>query len=235
MNGVLIITGPTAVFGSGHWVRMRLVALELRRRKIAVQLLCADADEKIAAPLPYSVVVLDRRDTAFNAGLAADAVKIAVDNRGQGREEADLVCDLLPHHEMNAQQYQHALASLILPPAITATPAAHERAQITLCEDSEAAFAAADFPPAERLSPDAFHSGLMHSASPALYFGQALFEALYLGKHVRLYPVSDYHRKLAVDLYSRRILEPNLLSALDGRGLSRFAELVISATKKKHE
>lgn len=236
MNSVLIITGNTHTYGTGHALRMRSVALELRKKKITVQLMTAPPDAELQLPLPAPVVILDRRDTGFNPGLfAADAVKIAVDNRGPGREQADIVADLLPHYSMNRREYADALSAVILHPAIAALPAFSDRAEITLYESRDEALQHADFPRnTARLSPSAFREALAESQCPALYFGQALFEALYLGKNVQLYPVSDYHKKLAVDLYSRRLLEPTLLSALDGRGLPRFVDIVATAWRRSH-
>lgn len=236
MNSVLIITGNTHTYGTGHALRMRSVALELRKKKITVQLLTASPDADLQLPLPAPVVILDRRDTAFNPGLlTADTIKIAVDNRGQGREQADIVADLLPHYSMSKKEYADALSAVILHPAIAAMPALSGHAEITLHESRDEALQHADFPHnTARLSPAAFRDALAVSERPALYFGQALFEALYLGKSVQLYPVSDYHKKLAVDLYSRRLLEPALLSALDGRGLPRFVDIVATAWRRSH-
>lgn len=236
MNSVLIITGNTHTYGTGHALRMRSVALELRKKKITVQLITASPDAELQLPLPAPVVILDRRDTGFNPGLlTTDTIKIAVDNRGPGREQADIVADLLPHYSMSKQEYADALRSVILHPAITALPQATDSADITLHETREDAIAVADFPTSKtRLSPADYRSALAACERPALYFGQALFEALYLGKSVQLYPVSDYHKKLAVDLYSRRLLEPTLLSALDGRGLPRFVDIVATAWRRSH-
>ncbi len=236
MNSVLIVTGNIRTYGTGHALRMRAVALELKKKKITVQHLTASPEAGLDLPLPAGVVILDRRDTAFNPGrLTADAVKIAVDNRGAGRNQADIAADLLPHHSMSKQEYADALRSVILHPGIAALPAATGSADITLHETREAAMATADFPLSrERLSPADFRSGLTACERPALYFGQALFEALYLGKAVQLYPVSEYHKKLAVDLYSRRLLETDLLSALDGRGLPRFVEIVAAAWRRSN-
>lgn len=236
MKSVLIIVGNTHTYGTGHAMRMRSVALELRKKKITVQLITAPADTAVHLPLSAPVVILDRRDTAFNPGVfTAGSVKIAVDNRGSGRDEADIVADLLPHYSMSKQEYADALRAVILHPAIAAMPALSDRAEITLCESREEALQQADFPHnTSRLSPSAFREALAASRRPALYFGQALFEALYLGKSVQLYPVSEYHKKLAVDIYSRRLLEPTLLSALDGRGLSRFVDIVATAWRRSH-
>lgn len=236
MKSIVIITGATHTYGTGHAMRMRTVALELKKKKIPVQLATLSPEEILELPLPASVVILDRRDTQFNASvLQSTSIKIAVDNRGLGREQADIVADLLPHSSMSKQEYTNALRAVALHNDITALPSATGKANITLHETREAAMQHADFPLGnERLSPVAFRAALAACERPALYFGQALFEALYLGKAVQLYPVSEYHKKLAVDLYSRRLLEPELLSALDGRGLSRFVEIVTAAWRRSH-
>ena len=236
MKSVLIVTGNPQTHGTGHLMRMRTVALELRKKKITVQHLTAAADAELHLPLAVSVVILDRRDTAFNPGLLAlDAIKIAVDNRGPGRQQADTIVDLLPHHEMAKVQYAEALRSIILHPSIAGLPPATDSAELALHETRQAAMQAADFPQSgERLSPADFRTALAACKRPALYFGQSLFEALYLGKAVQLYPVSEYHKKLAVDLYSRKLLERDLLSALDGRGLSRFVEIVAAAWRRSN-
>ncbi len=232
--GVLIITGEAAKYGSGHSMRMHEVALELKKRKIDVQKLCIAADSAVDVPLPFSVVILDRRDTAFNPPLLdLQVAKIAVDNRGAGRNEADTVADLLPHPEMDKKEYAAALGNIILSPEISALPSRTAASRITLHNTAEEAIAAADFVPGkERLSPREFIRQLAASQRPALYFGQALFEALYLGLDVQLYPVSEYHKKLAVDLFSRQLIEPGLLAALDGKGLGRFTDLVQNILKK---
>lgn len=232
--GILIIVGDSAKYGSGHETRMRLVALELKKRKIDVQLVQLAPDEPVVVPLPFSLVLLDRRDTAFNAPLLqAPVQKMAIDNRGAGRGEADVVMDILPHIEMNKAEYSAALRSVILSPEITGKPGKGHEAKLTLHNTPEEAFAASDFIPGkERLSPRAYLTRLSASKRPALYFGQALFEAIYLGLDVQLYPVSEYHKKLAVDLFSRCLIEPDLLSALDGSGLKRFTDLVQQTWKQ---
>lgn len=232
--GILIIVGDRTKYGSGHETRMRLLAIELKKRKIDVQLVRLAPDEPVAVPLPFSLVLLDRRDTPFNPPLPESPVqKMAIDNRGAGRAEADVVSDLLPHVDMNKAEYSAALRSVILSPEITGKPGKGQEAKLTLHNTAEEAFAASDFIPGkERLSPRAFLTGLSAAKRPALYFGQALFEAIYLGLDVQLYPVSEYHKKLAVDLFSRQLIEPDLFSALDGQGLGRFTDLVQKTWKQ---
>lgn len=232
--GVLIITGDAAKYGSGHGMRMHTLALELKKRKIDVQKVTLAPDEPLVVPLRFAVAILDRRDTAFNPPvLHMPVVKIAVDNRGAGRAEADQIADLLPHPEMNKKEYSAALGNIILSREITSLPSRAAASLITLHNSPEEAFAAADFVPAKtRLAPAEFLRQLAAAARPALYFGQSLFEALYLGLHVQLYPVSEYHKKLAVDLFSRQLIEPDLLSALDGKGLERLTDLVQKTWKE---
>jgi len=233
--GILIITGDSARYGTGHETRMHQVALALKKRKIDVQKICIDPDEALAVPLPYALAILDRRDTGFNPPLADLPVrKIAVDNRGQGRDQANHAIDLLPHLSMNRQEYSAALKHVILPPWVTETPARSAEARITLHSSREEAVAAADFIPGpNRLPERQFIGQLRQAKKPALYFGQALFEAIYLGLDVQLYPVSEYHKKLAVDLFSRYLIEPDLLAAVDGSGLNCFVEEVQQAWKKE--
>lgn len=234
---VLIITGDTAQFGSGHRQRMHDVAHALKKHRVTVQSLCTTAEAPVVVPLAWSVCILDRRDTAFNPNLLQmHNYKIAVDNRGQGRDTADLIWDALPHFSMTTDEYKSALQQLMLSPQVTAHAPRASQARVTLHDSAEAAFAAADFKiGAERLSRFDFLAALKNSRRPALYFGQAFFEALYFGLDVQLYPVSEYHKKLSVDLVSRLIIDPNLLAAIDGSGLSRFVRTILAEIKKVEE
>lgn len=234
---MLIITGDAAQFGSGHLERMHDAALALKQHRVTVQKLCITAETPALVPLPWSVCILDRRDTAFNPNiLQMRGYKIAVDNRGQGRATADLVWDALPHFSMATHEYKSALQNLMLSSQVTAHASKAATARMTLHDSAEAAFAAADFKiGAERLSRLDFLAALKASRRPALYFGQAFFEALYLGLDVQLYPVSEYHKKLSVDLVSRLAIEPNLLATIDGSGLSRFVKIVLGEIKKAEE
>lgn len=235
MKSVLIITGPTEKFGTGHAVRMHSLALELKKHKVTVQHLVASPSVVVEMPLPYSLVILDRRDTEFNPVKGDKEIfKVAIDNRGPGREAADLVLDLLPHFDMNRKEYAESLQNLILRPDITGFPCASPSAKITLYNTPEEAAAAADFYPGQqRFAPREFSEKLKNCRRPALYFGQTLFEAIYLGLDVQLYPVTDYHKRLAVDLFARQLIENNLLNHVDGLGLSRVTEQLVQTLKKE--
>ncbi|GAB4440758.1 MAG: hypothetical protein OHK0011_23260 [Turneriella sp.] len=58
-----------------------------------------------------------------------------------------------------------------------------------------------------------------------------MFEAIYLGKKVELYPVSEYHKELAQDFVVRLARQKDLLSALDGSGSIRLRQIIMRALK----
>lgn len=81
--------------------------------------------------------------------------------------------------------------------------------------------------PAERISETEFLEKLKETPSVVTYFGQTLFEAIYLGKEIYLYDITEYHRELA-DFFTRQWeTDPSLASALDGRGAMRLVNEVV--------
>ncbi len=234
MKAIVLVTGDTQQFGHGHQVRMHNLALELKRRQLTAMHVVAAPGEKLVLPLTASVVVLDRRDTDFNdLSQTENFLRIALDNRGSARSNADIVIDALPHLEMSESAYQQALAQVMLPPLLTRQPALTHLARVTLHETLESANAQADFRAISGVySLGEYLAQMLNSTKPAFYFGQALFEALYAGKHVQLYPVSQYHMQLAEDLVSRLEQKSGLLAALDGLGLNRVADQVHAAHKQ---
>jgi len=237
MKTIVLITGDTRTFGHGHQVRMHNLALELKRRQLTTMHIVAAAEDKLSLPLKAGVVVLDRRDTGFNEFAQPEScVKLALDNRGPARAHADIVIDALPHLAMNAAEYRLALSHVMLPALLTKYPPQTQHAKVTLHQTQEAACEHADFKATSGvLSPGEYLAAMQNSSKPALYFGQGLFEALYAGKHVQLYPVSDYHMQLAEDFVARLSQSPDLLTALDGLGLNRVADRVQSAHKQIQE
>ncbi len=233
MKTVLIITGPETEFGSGHEMRMHTLSLELKRHKVTVQKVVLSAGEDAAPPLDYQVAILDRRDTAFPPSvLKSNAIRIALDNRGLGRQQAHASYDALPHPAMTDSEYRAALSAVVLPAHVTSLPCRAAEAKVTLHSDESSARSAANFPLLSlRLSPRQFAESMQMSQRIACYFGQAMFEAIYLGKSVELYPVSDYHRKLAEDFALRLARKPDLLSALDGAGAIRLRQFITRALK----
>ncbi len=237
MKCVLIITGDPKDFGNGHAVRMRHLALELKRRQITAVHTTAPPGATLEMPVDVAVCLLDRRDTDFNPISQASAfTRIAIDNRGKARTAADLAIDILPHLDMTGVSYRNSLGDILLTPELSRFPQQTHLARIRLHESRQAAEAYADFLPVSgTLAPKAFLQQLMAAKRPAVYFGQTLFEALYAGKDVQLYPVSEYHRQLSQDLCDRLSADANLLTALDGSGLKRLADCVQSEFKKHQD
>jgi hypothetical protein len=234
MKAIVLITGDVKNFGHGHQVRMHNLALELKRRQLTALHCVAQPGEVLQLPLAASVAVLDRRDTEFNT-IAGETtpVRVAIDNRGAARAGAEIVIDALPHLAMTETEYENSLRQVMLPQHLTAGPPEVAHAKVTLCRSKEEAEAQADFIASSGLlSPAEYLTQMQKSSKPALYFGQALFEALYAGKHVQLYPISDYHMQLAEDLVRRLNGNQGLLQALDGRGLTRVADRLQSAHRQ---
>lgn len=234
MKTVLIITGPESEFGSGHAMRMHTLSLELKRHKVTVQKVVLSEGEDAALPVDYQLAILDRRDTAFPASvLGSNAMRIALDNRGFGREQAHTCYNALPHPAMDDNEYRTALSAVLLPVHVTSLPCRSAVAKVTLHADESSARAAADFPRVSgRLSPRQFTESMRQAESVACYFGQAMFEAIYLGKRVELYPVSEYHRQLAEDFTQRLARQQDFLSALDGSGPGRLRQFVLRVLKE---
>lgn len=233
MKTVLIITGPESEFGSGHEMRMHALALELKRHKVTVEKIVLSEGEEPKLPLAYDAVILDRRDTAFPKSiLQANALRIALDNRGAGRREAHARYDALPHPTMDDAEYHLALSAVLLPAHVTSLPCRSAEAKVRLHADKSSAYAVADFPLiSARLSPRQFTESMQRAESVACYFGQAMFEAIYLGKKVELYPVSEYHRELAEDFVRRLERQNSLLAAVGGAGLSRLRQFILRTLK----
>lgn len=233
MKTVLLITGPASEYGSGHEMRMHTLALELKRHRLTVQKLVLGEKEEADLPLEYAAVILDRRDTGFpKSVLNTSAIRIALDNRGSGRMQAHTSYDALPHPAMDDTQYRTALSAVLLPAHVAAIPGLAAKAGIQLHSDRNSAFAAADFPRfSGRMSPRQFTESMRRAERVACYFGQTMFEAIYLGKKVELYPVSEYHSELAEDFSARLARHKDLLSALDGSGTQRLRQFILRALK----
>lgn len=228
MSRVLLLTMPEKAIGSGHSLRLHQLALALKRHQVTVAkwLLGGEAIPPFSG---YRVVLLDCRDSAFpDWALKSRATKIALDNRGPGRLQADIAYDALPHFAMSDSEYSRALSAVLLHPWLTQKPPRVSDANFVWCHSAEEAYAAAGWHKLQRrLSPLQFLQHLADCAAVPCYFGQTLFEACYLGKKIALYAFSDYHQQLAQDFLHRLEKSPNILSALDGQGLNRLCQLIL--------
>lgn len=227
---VIAIVGPVAQFGSGHLRRMELLQSRLSLDGISMTLLIDDTGW---GEVPYSarVVLLDRRDTAFPPAALRrrDRLLISIDNLGRGREQAHVIYAALPHISMDVAQFRRALRQIILPPEISRIPNRCACSQVIRVRHGLPQADLLLHPYRERLSRERFLKRLIKAESIACYYGQTLFEALYLGKKIFLYDISPLHRILADNFFRvwGGLSYPQLY--FDGRGLERLATVVKQA------
>lgn len=235
MKTSLLIAGPEAQYGYGHLTRMQALALELRKHKVTSTLVVLDENKTVEFPMPFGVALLDRRDTAFPPSVKnSGAWLVSLDNRGEGRLEADRVYDALPHYSMAEDAYKDALANLLLSPHLTNEESRSNEARVALHATKEDAQRFAEFPRETiRQSPAVFLEALKNAESVVCYFGQTFFEALYLGKEIHLYSPTPYHATLTKDFLRRIEANPALVDAIDGKGLLRLTRCVLNLLKQE--
>jgi hypothetical protein len=236
-----MITNKGGIYGTGHFNRMRLLKNHLEKMNITCEIV---SGKSMATGIgSRKVVLLDSRDDEFPGEVMTqkkdDHYFIAIDNRGEGRRQCDLVWDTLPHMNMTENELKTALKNCILDPNIyerLARPAKSKIIRTTL-ENIEAEknkidliqYAEKDREKMnEPTNETQFHEKLIHSKKIATYFGQTFFEALYLGKEIYLYDISDYHKQLSDWFTGRWNRQPDLNEIFDGQGLHRLAVLIRS-------
>lgn len=241
---VLILTNKGGEYGLGHYNRMSHLRDHLEKLKIKSDLVLLDDWDSEKGRLEqkglenYKVVALDSRDDQFPEMLSGQKRKytyfIAVDNRGGGRGQSDIVWDTLPHPEMEKDEMKRILKNCILSPDIFEKRASPEKAVISRVKKDEVENESLEcdlyYKPRQTtlLPSPQFHELLINAKSVATYFGQTFFEALYLGKSIYLYDVSDYHAQLS-DVFLKEWKEyPDIIRSFDGQGLHRLAVLIKS-------
>lgn len=234
------VAGSGGGYGSGH----------LRRGEIIVEALCLEgvkcvlmkSGESPSGGIEPDVVVLDSRDDKFPGWLRGFSKKkivlVAVDNRGAGRDEADVVWDALPHFSMDGVEFRRAIQNCILPGVIRREEAGAINSSIRILSKKDAfAMEAEDclihYPPGERKNVPSsdFQAQLLGASIVITYFGQTFFEALYLGKTIILYSISEYHRLLADAFVHSWSADSKIPFLLDGLGVERFVQMVQDKAK----
>ncbi|MDH4261944.1 MAG: hypothetical protein OEV78_02745 [Spirochaetia bacterium] len=233
-NKVLIITNKGENYGTGHFNRSNLLKRHLEKMNIACDLLMGKNIPKEIAS--YQLVLLDSRDDEFPIEIIEkkNYYLMAMDNRGTGRKQCDLIWDTLPHINMNDDELKTSLKNCILDPVIYECTPMTTKSKIirTLIEniESNSEIDLIQYAQKERieLSKELFHIKLIKSNKIGTYFGQTFFEALYLGKEIYLYDISEYHKQLS-DWFTAKWNElPDLHDIFDGQGLHRLAILIRS-------
>ena len=235
----LYIAGTGKNFGSGHYKRGKIIIELLRNNGYKCDLVENQAADDNTY-FNYKTILLDKRDDSFPKSVKNKKKKqflVTLDNRGSGRSEADLFIDTLPHIHMNQNEIAQSLKHCILPPQITREICRSKFAKITLINDAQLRILDNNVfihrPHSANMHPDKtndeeFRLALIKNDIVATYFGQTLFEAIYLGKQIYLYSISPYHSQLAEKFLS--VCDKEQLQDLDGKGAERVAALIIKAS-----
>ncbi|MDH4200816.1 MAG: hypothetical protein OEV66_10600 [Spirochaetia bacterium] len=234
---ILLVTNKGGAYGMGHFYRMNLLSEHLKKMKIASDIALGSELKSISGN--YKLIILDSRDDNFPEILMNQKSKynyyVALDNRGEGRKQCDIVWDTLPHFEMNLTELKNVLKNCILDPEIFQIKGRPDKAKIikTTAEEVESGKLEIDLiqkPLSSRdpLAPNEFHKRLIESHKVATYYGQTFFEALYLGKEIYLFDISEYHKRLSDWFIPNWEAQPEIVHFFDGQGLHRLAVLARS-------
>ena len=180
------------------------------------------------------IIVLDKRDVGFPNEMIMNKknILIAVDNLGFGRQQADIVWDTLPHMTMNTRELKISLRRLLLPDCLTCKQSKAEQANLCYSPryqaHSKVVLAGGKSKIVSLKNQIIYINQMMRKKQIYTYFGQSLFEAIYLGKEIKLYHISPYHKRLASWFMKKWSGFQKINFYLDGQGTKRFAKLISS-------
>lgn len=196
-------------------MRMQLLKDSLNHSGISAQLLPYSNTEKLP---DAEVLLLDARDEAF-PDLPKDTIKVAVDNRGIGRKQADYIWDTLPHPAMTVAEFKTSLKQILFPPQIYSLRG-KKTGEIFLAHNKL---------PAKKGQPTKQKDYLHQVSREKLihtYFGQTLFEAIYMGTNAVLHPITPYHALLNKWIYQKAKANKISRQYFDGKGLVRLTDFL---------
>ncbi|MDH5721244.1 MAG: hypothetical protein OEZ13_11625 [Spirochaetia bacterium] len=220
-KSVLIITANPHEQGWGHLARMKILSRELNKNNIHSDLITSDNITSLNSFLNCDLVILDDRDSAFPEQYLLKK-KIAIDNRGIGRSQADFIWDTLPHFSMSGEEFLLCLDKILLHPKISKLQSKSVFARINKIEKTKNQY------DKNKLSHEQFIEEIIKSTIIECYFGQTLFESIYLGKEIRLYDIGDYHKKLSNWFLKKWNSLSNEKKLIDGKGLKRLVDFIIN-------
>ena len=181
----------------------------------------------------YSAFILDKRDSSFPQEIIQKKIKrIALDNRGAGRSQAHLRIDTLPHYDMNMYEFKQTLKHVMLPCVLEQKASRVFISRLKFLSPLKlpaTRHTRADHREWGRLSLDlqAKHlKKLENMECVIVYFGQTLFEAIYLGKKIFLYDISPHHGRLSKYFLVRWNSLLSRVLYFDGKGLERVSEKI---------
>ena len=229
---VLCIVGKANKYGSGHYRRMQALMHDLEKHNLKCVII--DDEKKITCAgenLKVKMVILDKRDDNFPEPIfnQNNAVLFAVDNRGEGRKSATHIWDTLPHPDMSKPEVIKALQNFLLSPTYKVDKSKSTTAVISFTENIENITADENtlIHKPNDYSED-FNERLLNATTVYTYFGQTLFESIYLGKNIVLYGISPYHEKLARWFVNFWKFNEAAHQNLDGSGYKRLSDRILS-------
>ncbi len=224
----LCVVGYGCGYGHGHILRMLGLQKNLKGYGIKLNIFKSFKDVNV----PYQIIVLDKRNVSFPNKIIMNKKKIliAVDNLGLGRQQADIVWDTLPNMAMNTHELKTSLFRLLLPDYLTQKRSKAQQSSLRYLPRYQAhpkhILAGDKFKMVSLKSQMIYINQMMRRKQIYTYFGQSLFEAIYLGKEIKLYHISPYHRMLALWFVQKWSGLQKTNFHLDGKGMQRLAKLI---------
>jgi len=247
--------------GSGHQKRMQAIQFALSSANICLDIVEYNNIKNHMADVQnlYKTIILDNRDFNFPEQILLEKEKfklIALDNRGEGRKQADVIIDSIPHFNMTNYELKEALKNSLIHPYLfeihryfmSTNRNTKIENQITVLNNAkEYSFFLKKIKNKyakkkillqlpnhinKRLSSEVFIQKLINAEIVVTYFGQTMLDALYLKKKIYLYPISSYHLKLSKWFAQKWNNHPHLYFALSENGIEHFIREQLFIVKK---
>ena len=245
---LIALIGSEEGYGYGHFYRILNLKDLLSYYEVETKIIFAWPDESIDLADGW-VFLLDKRDVGFPKEIIQKKIKrIALDNRGAGRSQAHLNIDTLPHFDMDLHEFKYSLRHVMLPKFLRRKPSRVNEARIKYLLPSRLKLKRWDGSKTEgdeglrNMTSEKRHIELQFEHLRNLedqkviftYFGQTLFEGIYMGKKIFMYDISAYHRRLSQ--YFFRIWSAFTLPGFyfDGKGLLRVCERVFQFLRSEN-
>ena len=208
ISKVLCLTSKEVFYGTGHYLRMLELQRYLYKHNIDMDIYI-DKDYNSLNITSYKVVILDKRDDDFPDIILAhkNLYKIAIDNRGNGRTNANLSWDTLPHPKMTDMEFKTSLQKIIFTENFMKKKSKANQAKIIY----------------HNLHPMInYKKSKITNKQNYTYFGQYFFEMIYQGKTIYLYNISLYHRYLSNYFITKWKGISHPLFYINGYGLNKL-------------
>lgn len=227
----------------GHYNRIKLLQEYCSTHAIIIEIFFLQNSYSLLQTLnltEYSErnIILDARDQEFPScilNLQKDKMLIAIDNQGKGRQQANIVWDILPHLSMNIRECKQALQNIWIPLDLQKFQTKNTKFQIEILNDINQLPQNTFFHYHSNFSMPYYSrrdylQQLVNADNVSTYFGQTMFESLYLGKRVFLNSISPYHQQLHHFFIDINKKYPSIYKFLDGKGYYKFIKMIKNFT-----